>query len=400
MGLNDLNIGLWILERKGKNMNPNIRNIIAASVAISCCTMASGVASADVDEVTLGASSVWSNWYWPRKDTLNPNMYDNGECMARYDDYDLPSSESAQTWEADPDNHVDYPGVADGLGHCHAWAAASIWEPQPTSSEIHSGVEFRIRDKKALLTELYIAGLTDGNYQFKKDWPSPGYVWKRLRKEIAKIAPTDTDGVAKPVIMDLAPEGDVEWNYPVFRYKVEYTGTSPNISGSMWFYYAKDGEASYADDTASHYQITSAYTFSGVARDGNGEPLDTSGQWTGATADAPPGKIWRSNDIKRHCIGTDGTSWTCMSGNPHLDSEYLRVFVDSCTGNSVYVDKSATENGTGTLVRPFKTVAEGVSEVCSKGQLLVTAGTYTEKLQIKTKLTLKNAGGAVTIKAQ
>ncbi len=381
-------------------MKPNIRNIVASIVTILCCTMVSSAAKAESEIFTLGASSVWSNWYWPRKDTLNPNMYDNDECMARYDDYDLPSGESAQTWEGDPDNHGDYPGADDALGHCHAWATAAIWEPQPTSSETHSGVEFRIRDKKALLTELYIQSLKQGNYQFKEVWPTPGAVWKRLRKEIARIAPTDTDGKAKSVVMDLAPKGEVEWNYPVFRYEVEYSGTSPNISGSMWFYYALDGEASYADDTASHYRKTSAYTFSGVARDGAGEPLETSGQWTGATAEAPPGKIWRSKDIKRHCIGTDGTSWTCMSGNPHLDSEYLRVVVDSCTGNLVYVDKSATENGTGTLVRPFKSVAEGASEVCSKGQLYITAGTYVEKLQIKNKLTIKNAGGTVIIKAQ
>jgi hypothetical protein len=100
-------------------------------------------ASADVDEVTLGASSAWASWYWPVLDTKNPNMYDDGESMARYDDYDLPIGQGAQEWESLPENHGDFPGAEEWQGHCHGWGAAAIWEPQPTYAETHSGVEFR-----------------------------------------------------------------------------------------------------------------------------------------------------------------------------------------------------------------------------------------------------------------
>ena len=162
---------------------------IALVVILGGCLI-SGSASAEVDEVTLGASSVWSNWYWPSQDSLNPNMYDEGECMARYDAYDIPSGESAQEWEASPYNHGDFPDVLPYHGHCHAWSAAAIWEPQPDFSETHSGVEFRIRDKKALITELYTRAREEDNIQFREEYPSPGTLWRILRQEIGGINPT------------------------------------------------------------------------------------------------------------------------------------------------------------------------------------------------------------------
>lgn len=375
-------------------MTQNLYRTATCILAALCFHLNPKTADATIDEVTLGATSVWSNWYWPRKNTLNPNMYDNGECMARYDDYDIPSGESAQTWEADPDNHGDYSGVEEWQGHCHAWSAAAIWEPQPTFAETHSGVEFRIRDKKALLTEIYIDALKQENRQFAADYPTPGKVWRMLRKEIRGIQPTG--GVAKPVIMDLAPNSYEEWNYPVFRYKVDHSGASPNISGNMWFYIALDGEASFADDTASHYQITQAYSFKDVAFDASNEPIESSGTWT--TTFLPPSRVWRPLSNEAACVDPGENPMTCMSGNPHLEQEYLRVILDVCTGSSLYADVDATANGTGTLLKPFKTVSEGVAEVCDYGTLNIVAGTYNEKLRITKKMRLKNAAGAVSIK--
>ena len=50
----------------------------------------------DSGEVPAGWA-VWSSWYWPWHDSYNPNLYDPGEAMERYDDYDIGAN--AQSWE-------------------------------------------------------------------------------------------------------------------------------------------------------------------------------------------------------------------------------------------------------------------------------------------------------------
>ena len=45
------------------------------------------------------------------------------------------------------------------FGLCHAWAPASIMEPEPVNSVVYNGVTFKVNDLKALLTLSYTSGL-------------------------------------------------------------------------------------------------------------------------------------------------------------------------------------------------------------------------------------------------
>ncbi len=35
------------------------------------------------------AKKPWSNWWWPLKENINPNLYDPGEAMNQYDLFDV-----------------------------------------------------------------------------------------------------------------------------------------------------------------------------------------------------------------------------------------------------------------------------------------------------------------------
>ena len=91
----------------------------------------------------------WNGWYWPTAPNTNPNLYDNGCAL---DKYDQVYNTSAQNWEQN--NHV---GTLFWEGHCPGWAVASIVKTQP-SATTKNGVNFTQDDMEGLYTELAYCG--------------------------------------------------------------------------------------------------------------------------------------------------------------------------------------------------------------------------------------------------
>jgi Transglutaminase elicitor len=253
--------------------------------------------------------AVWSCWYWPWVDYLNPNLYDSNEAMDRYDHYD--SGAQSKLWEYN--NHgPNVPGVEDWFGHCHAWSGAACWEEQPASSRTLSGVQFRVRDRKGLVTETYY-GCADGTHnEIYVGQPSPGLFWRYLRQEIGGVNPIH--GHAMAFIGELYyddPSGSQVWNYPVFAYSIDYNYSGSQYYGTMTIYVAMDGDPTYADSTALNWD-TFVYQFSGV-QVVSGEPIN-SGTWIGSGHYYRPDCIWRPYYA---------TQWMTYVENSGLDETHL-----------------------------------------------------------------------------
>ena len=258
---------------------------------------------------------VWSSWYWPMKDSLNPNLYDDNEALYRYDLYAGGASD-AQRWEY---NHHGPPqNPAGWWGHCHAWAAAACWEKQPSQSKTLDGVTFRVRDQKGLMIEAYYTSADGSAYELSQDELGPGLFWLYLQNEIAGKNPIH--GEATGFIGELY-YGDQVWNHPIYAYEVEYSG-SGTVTGKITIWYATDFQPYMADST-SLYADTLTYYFKDVVLSGS-TPTD-SGTWILEDGSLPsasasnysshrPDAIWRPYKA---------SSWIRYVENPYLDNQKL-----------------------------------------------------------------------------
>ena len=256
----------------------------------------------DSGEVPAGWA-VWSSWYWPWHDSYNPNLYDPGEAMERYDDYDIGAN--AQSWEYQYHGPPQTPDT--WRGHCHAWSGASVWEAQPTTSKTVGGILFRVRDRKGLMIETYDECANGSNYELYVDNPSPGLFWRYLRDEIRGDDPMHGHGMA--FVGELYYGSEV-WNYPIYGFEVNYSSSYP-YSGTMTIRFSHDGDPSYADSTTLYYG-TYTYQFSGVYSDGV-NPTD-SGTWIGSGPYHRPDAIWRP---------IYPTTWMQYTSNTELDETHL-----------------------------------------------------------------------------
>lgn len=250
------------------------------------------------------AWAVWSCWYWPWHDDYNPNLYDYGEAMYRYDSY---TGAYSQWWEYNYHGPPQYPD--SWWGHCHAWASAAVWESQPTASRWLSGIKFRIRDRKGLLVETYNTCADGGSYELYVEYPTPGTFWKYLRKEIGGV--NSMHGKKMGFVGELY-YGDEVWNYPIYKYSVTLSSTSSPYSGTIKIWVASDGKASYADSTTLYYK-TYTYKFKGVLKNSSGTPI-SSGTWIGTGSSSRPEAIWRPYYA---------STWLQYVDNYELSEDYL-----------------------------------------------------------------------------
>jgi len=249
------------------------------STASLCAGSVTNVESAGV----YGDWGVWSGWYWPFSDTEPPNLYSDDEALARFDAF---AGSNSQSWEQN--FHGPGSNPPDWVGHCHAWAGASVWESMPTASRVCGGVTFRPRDLAALMTEAYYNDTLALEINLYR--PSPGLFWQYLRQEI--MGQNSMHGHAMAMIGNLTTYAGEVWNFPIYQYQTSYAQDgSGTYSGTLTVWFANDGSPGYADDLGLGGQ-TISYTFSQVSLDGSGAPLD-SGWWAGTAPSQYPTAIWR-----------------------------------------------------------------------------------------------------------
>ncbi|MDY0092838.1 MAG: hypothetical protein RBT80_09080 [Candidatus Vecturithrix sp.] len=284
---------------------------------VFCLVFAPYWASAAIDSGEVPADyMVWSSWYWPFHDAYNPNLYDPNEAMARYDLYDVGAR--AQEWEYQ--HHGPPQNPEPWWGHCHAWSGAACWEKQPTADKTLNGVTFRIRDQKGLLIEKYHKCADGISYEIFANDPSPGLFWRYLRNELRGDNAMHGHG------MGFAGElyyGASVWNYPIYKYEVTYSDSSP-YSGTMKIWVAADGQPSYADSTSLHSRLFT-YEFEGIKGDGTA-PID-SGTWIGSGPHHRPDAIWRPYPP---------STWMEYVENSELDEVHLKAILSERSSSLAY----------------------------------------------------------------
>lgn len=262
-----------------------MRNTDPGRLAAALLLLLAIAAPARAQAIENAQSTVtpWSGWWWPAKIGSLVLGYRNepGPLVKQ----DQVTGKHAAAWEETQVFHFD-PAGADWWGHCHAWAAASILEPEPRHDVIMGGTVFHVGDIKGLLSEAHYSDQAtfygqryNGNPGDDLQDMHPFVVWSVLRQYI--------HDQQLPIIMDLNP-GPQVWSYPVYRYSLAYW---PAGDGSY------DGELAIwtgnflvdPDAVGSNTQEHD-YTFTFQAQ-GNQLTPGTD-EWTGASVQDHPDFAW------------------------------------------------------------------------------------------------------------
>lgn len=153
-------------------------------------------------------------------------------------------------------------------GMCFCWAAAAILEEEPVHKGIYEGTAFLIGDKKGLLTVAY-HGTLYNRYSINSPVEFHGVLEDFVRYQKA------------PIIMDLGTDGEI-WNYPVFKYDIDYTQDGNIRHYTTKIYYASDG---VKPDFVGTLVSTTTYYYYFVL---DGEGNITESGWEGESVNAPP----------------------------------------------------------------------------------------------------------------
>ncbi|MBN1975280.1 MAG: hypothetical protein JW787_16675 [Sedimentisphaerales bacterium] len=88
----------------------------------------------------------WNGWYWPTLNSINPNNYDNGGPLDKYD-------QACGNTDAQATEKANHYGGSSVDGHCLGFSIASIYLEQPSTAS-ENGVNFTQDDMEALYIEL------------------------------------------------------------------------------------------------------------------------------------------------------------------------------------------------------------------------------------------------------
>jgi len=254
----------------------------------------------DTTTTELGRASKtpWSGPWWPFAPSALPNLHDAGKALDKYDQYVeevYGYNPGARDWELD--NHY---GGAAWWGHCQAWAAASISEPEP-KAVTKAGISFTQDEVEGLLTELYFA---------------PGWtVWGTQCRDCAPtslqymdVTPAEFDAVLRErmgtqkqnVIMDLDPGNEV-WNYPAYKYARDSV-----VSGGVETVTMMVTVATPQVNVTGTRSENIIYTY--VLEPG------TNGYWTGHSVNDHPDFVW---------VKTSRTT-ASSDGNPNVNYQIVK----------------------------------------------------------------------------
>jgi hypothetical protein len=189
----------------------------------------------------------WSGYWWPMLNTYTYKLYNSPGPMTRYDAYSRATGRTVGAYRWEYGNHRTTDAANDWWGHCHAWSAAAMMEPQPYGTT-KAGVYFSQDDAEGLYSETYhrIVGWMYGT-QYSTGGSSEAY---------RDVYPVHFDNMVRywigqqkvPLMMDFDP-GNQVWNYPVYAFSRSSTWSGNKEYVTMKLtnarpYYGYNGTAS------------------------------------------------------------------------------------------------------------------------------------------------------------
>jgi hypothetical protein len=255
-------------------------------------------AGTDYGETTI---KPWAGYYWPlltrtECTSINQNLYESSGPLDKYDQaFGQSSNSSATQWE------VSYNRLANGnwyrsngtiygyysvssacnsvgwFGHCHAWAPASILEPQPTTISTFNSVTFDVGDKKGLIVEAYDNNSTTWVFQSgdPRDSFIPTDAW-----QFHSSLHTYIKSYNQPLIMDINSTAKIAeiWNYPVYKYLMNWTDSGRYRYYTTTIYFPGDDvHPDYVDTYSTPSSAVCQYT---VYDSDNNGIFNESDKWT------------------------------------------------------------------------------------------------------------------------
>jgi hypothetical protein len=117
-------------------------------------------------------------------------------------------------------------GYDSWWGHCNAWAAAAIMEPEPRYNTEVDGIEFTIADVKAYLTEnwmehrsSFIGSRANSDPESGEDWADLPVAYKDMTPAQFHIYTADQIGLKDKSFVIDRYTGDQVWNHPMRAYR-------------------------------------------------------------------------------------------------------------------------------------------------------------------------------------
>ncbi len=158
------------------------------------------------------AKTPWTGYWWPYLSSYTYKLYNDPGPMKKYDQA---TGSASYDWEYA--NHRTTDSSASWWGHCQAWSAAAIMEPQPYATTVN-GVSFSQDDVEGLYSETWTRHT---GYMYGTRYRSGG----TSDASYIDIYPASFDRQVRywigeqktPVMMDFTTGYEV-WNYPVYAY--------------------------------------------------------------------------------------------------------------------------------------------------------------------------------------
>lgn len=322
------------------------------------------------------AKNVWSGYWWPtyRAEILGP--------LGKYDK--LTGANSVQWQKTNYPPKVNGRPVPKWHGLCHAWAASSVLEDEPTRSVSAGNARLSIGDQKGWLAVCHandVANFYGRRYNGGGDDPndlSPEDLWSALRRHIKEQR--------IPIVLDIEPLEQV-WNYPVYAYRVEY---SPKSAGSDWHagkicvWMADDGVPKDFVGTRRLYQ---EYTFE--AQFAGGSIIVGTGRWTGKSVKVHPDFAWFPYVVRPENPEVDYATVCKLTGRNPITSVQPPTTPDTTPDTTPETDPETTPDTTpdATPETDSDTIPEdGSVSLTVESLLALVDGTTTSDFQFNVNL--------------
>lgn len=241
-------------------------------------------------QVEFGSEKApWSSWWFPSKETyLFRAIGEKPAPLQKYDAYAKKRGnttyaaryEEEELWESDANNW-------EGL--CHAWAMASIVEPEPRRAKTAEGIVFDVGDQKALLIKTYEETNNSSYYGQRYDAAFGSVFEDVYADQFHRVLQTMLVEQGRPFIIDKEPGVQV-WSIPIYEgnMKIETDAADPRI---FHVTVGLNGASPFVDryDYVGTLPLTFEYTYDlyGKPQD-DGSLLVEYGTWTGTSRDYHP----------------------------------------------------------------------------------------------------------------
>lgn len=257
--------------------------LMAGGPLDSAIGAAPDITSRSDDVIDQGSSEIfpWSGYWWPHQE---------GAMLGPLASYDHLTGASAVTWEKG--HHAAGDDTPDWFGYCHAWAASSVLEPEPTAGRMarfqQRTKQLPVGDQKGLLAVSHALDVAntygdrfgDGVGSDELQDLTPDSLWRLLKLYVKQQR--------VPLILDVEATEEV-WNYPVYAYRIVQTGERENgVRTAELGIWMADNSV-----TPNHVGLKPkflSYTFRFRMR--NGSVVMGSGRWIGRSVQDHPDFAW------------------------------------------------------------------------------------------------------------